>query len=71
MPSAVDNLKTWFDKLTSSEQKEVLQFLYGGTVLTIKGLYVGPDPNLVNRGLFCGPQPAPTSSKCPSCGRSY
>jgi hypothetical protein len=69
MPDAVSNLKEWFNKLSRSEQEEIVRFLYGGKALEIKGLYVGPDPNLVNRGLFCGPQPAPSSSKCPTCGR--
>lgn len=57
MPTAVENLKTWFDKLSPAEQREVLDFLYGGQTLIAEGMYVGPHPNLVNRGLFVGPHP--------------
>ena len=50
--SASENLKKWFDGLSSSDQKEVLQFLYGGNALLEKGMYVGPRPGLVHRGLL-------------------
>jgi hypothetical protein len=29
MPSTADNLKSWFDRLTPSEGREVIDFLYG------------------------------------------
>ena len=48
--SALENLKKWFDGLPSSEQREVLQFPYGGKALLSEGLYMGPRPGLVQKG---------------------
>lgn len=67
--SASENLKKWFDELSSSDQKEVVQFLYGGNALLEKGMYVGPRPGLVQRGLFVGPVPTSSSSVCSQCGK--
>jgi hypothetical protein len=69
--SAVDNLKKWFDALTTPQQQEVLEFLYGGKALVKRGGYIGPDPELIKFGLHCGPAPtaAATTNVCPTCGR--
>ena len=75
MSTVVDNLKNWFDQLNSSQQEEVLNFLYGGKVLLQRGNYIGPYPGLVTKGLHCGPAPLASSLSqnaprvCPTCGR--
>ena len=69
MGLAVNTLKQWFDKLTDAEKREVLEFLYGKSLLK-KGLYTGPYPGQIQEGLHTGPVPASTAS-CPSCGRPY
>ncbi len=76
MGTAVDSLKDWFEiKLDSAQQEEVLNFLYGGKILLQKGEYIGPYPNLVTKGLHCGPAPLASSLGqyapriCPACGR--
>lgn len=68
MDSAVEVLKTWFKRLSDTEQQEVLKFLYGGKALLRKGQYVGPYPSLVTEGLHCGPAPQ-SGGTCPTCGR--
>ena len=75
MSSAYQNLKSWFDKLSDPEKKEVLRELYGDLV-TNDGLYCGPRPNALGtlkKGLYCGPTPTTsgTSRSCPTCGRSF
>ncbi len=71
--SASEDLKKWFDNRSSSEKREVLEFLYAGKVLMTEGMYIGPRPDMVQRGLFLGPAPTSSSSpaKCPTCGRPY
>jgi hypothetical protein len=68
--AASDNLKKWFDELPRQDQEEVVKFLYAGKMLLQEGMYVGPHPNAVYRGLHCGPVPASTAS-CPTCGKPY
>jgi hypothetical protein len=68
--SVSDNLKTWFDGLSRQEQEEIVKYLYGGKMLLQEGLYVGPHPNAVYKGLHCGPVPSGGAS-CPTCGRPY
>ncbi len=70
MSSTVQSLKSWFDALNIEQQKEVVEFLYGGKALHHRGLYCGPLPGLVTKGLYCGPAPAAAASQtCPVCGR--
>jgi hypothetical protein len=73
MAKVVDDLKTWFEKLSREEKVEVVTFLYEGKALLREGMYVGPRPNLVlnTRGLHVGPAPSASASVCPSCGRPY
>jgi hypothetical protein len=69
--SASDTLKKWFDELPTSEKREVIQFLYGGKLLLNEGLYMGPRPGAVYKGLFLGPVPSSSTNVCPTCGKSY
>lgn len=72
MSKAVDDMRSWFAKLSQDDQKDVVTFLYGGKALLIKGLYVGPRPELVTtRGLFVGPVPTATAGTCPTCGKPF
>ena len=68
MSAPVDTLKKWFENLKPSEQQDVLKFVYGRTLVR-KGMYMGPNPSLIDEGLYVGPAPASSSSVCPSCGR--
>jgi len=70
MATAVQTLTSWFDALTLSEQREVVKFLYSGKALLTEGIYTGPYPTLVDRGLHVGPVPV-SSNSCPTCGRPY
>lgn len=67
----VTALKDWFDELARSEQKDVLAFLYEGYLVNTGTGYLGPDPKLAIKGLYCGPAPSRTSTSnvCPTCGR--
>jgi hypothetical protein len=67
----VEKLKTWFDSLPLYQQREVVQFLYGGKMMLNEGLYTGPVPGMVTRGLHCGPAPEEGSSRCHACGRPF
>jgi hypothetical protein len=69
--SAVDNLTDWFGKLATQDQQDVVKFLYGGKVLLKEGMYLGPRPELVQKGLHCGPIPSSMASTCPTCGRPW
>ena len=71
MKTSVETLQEWFENQPSKDQRDVLDFLYGGKgkVLMQEGLYVGPSPNVVYKGLHCGPVPASSSNVCPSCGK--
>jgi hypothetical protein len=69
--SAVDNLTDWFGKLPGQDQQDVVKFLYGGKILLKEGMYLGPHPELVQKGLHCGPIPMSTASTCPTCGRPW
>lgn len=73
MSSPVEKLKDWFDGLPTQDQRDVLDFLYGGRgkMLITDGMYLGPRPNVVNRGLHLGPVPASGSNVCPSCGKPW
>ena len=71
MSTNIEKLKDWFDDLPQSEQKEVVKFLYGGKMLLQEGMYLGPHPDSVQRGLHVGPIPSSSSGKCPTCGRPY
>jgi hypothetical protein len=68
MPSAVDNLKSWFAKLSDAEKREVIDFLYGTPTERAKAAQ-SKDITRFSRGLFLGP--APTSAVCDRCGRPY
>jgi hypothetical protein len=68
---ATENLKKWFDELSNSDKREVVQFLYGGKALLNEGLYMGPRPGLVQKGLFLGPAPTASAGVCSTCGRPY
>ena len=68
METATGNLRTWFENLERYQQREVLQFLYGKT-LVVEGGYMGPDPDLVSQGLFVGPAPQQSQRACPYCRR--
>lgn len=68
--SASDSLKTWFDGLSRQEQEEVVRYLYGGKMLLQEGMYLGPQPGTVYKGLHLGPVPSGGAS-CPTCGRPY
>jgi hypothetical protein len=67
--SAVEKLRDWFDKLGQTEQQEIVRFLYGGPVLLKEGMYLGPHPEMVQKGLHCGPIPMSSVRICQSCGR--
>jgi hypothetical protein len=69
--SASENLKKWFDGLPLTQQREVVQFLYGGKALLTEGMYMGPRPGLVQKGLYCGPAPTTSANVCPTCGRPF
>jgi len=70
--SATDTLQAWFNKLSRSEQEEVVKFLYDDRILLNEGVYFGPHPAILRKGLHCGPVPqVATSNRCPTCGRSY
>jgi hypothetical protein len=71
MSTPAEALTKWFDDLSPSEQQEVVRFLYGGKMLMEKGLYAGPYPGTVNRGLHCGPVPSSSANVCPTCGKPY
>jgi hypothetical protein len=73
MSKAVDDLKSWFNKLSEADQKDVVTFLYEGKVLVKKGLFVGPNPDVIpySRGLHVGPAPVSIDRACPSCGRPF
>ena len=67
----VEKLKEWFDALPASDQKKVLEFLYGKNLLN-KGLYAGPYPESLTEGLHVGPIPtSSTTSACPTCGKPW
>ena len=68
--SNVENLKKWFSELPSSEQRAVLEFLYGKGLLR-KGLYSGPYPESLTEGLHVGPVPSLSTKACPTCGRPF
>lgn len=67
----VTELRKWFHSLPGDEQRSVLQFLYGNSLIT-EGLYCGPPPGIVKLGgLYCGPAPASVAARvCSGCGRS-
>lgn len=71
--TAVDKLTEWFDGLDRADKEEVVRFLYGGSgkVLLKEGMYLGPPPNAIAKGLHCGPIPTLSARVCPSCGRPY
>ena len=69
MPTAVETLNDWFSKLSDTDKRQVVTFLYEGKVLLQKGMYFGPSPNLVTRGLYVGPAPAASTNVCSQCGR--
>jgi hypothetical protein len=75
MGNTVDRLQSWFDGLTRSQQEEVIDFLYGGKVILSEGEYFGPFPDIVVKGLHCGPAPRAQAVShsapriCPTCGR--
>ncbi len=71
MPTAVENLKTWFSGLPTNEKEEVVKFLYEDKSLILKGVYAGAVPGLVRRGLFAGTAPREDVSRCSMCGRPY
>jgi hypothetical protein len=68
MPSAVDNLKSWFDKLSQDDKRRVIDFLYGTPTERAKAAQA-KDITRFSRGLFLGP--APSSAVCDRCGRPY
>lgn len=69
MADAVSDLKAWFSKLSDTDKKAVVGFLYEGKAILREGQYVGPKPELVTRGLFVGPVPASSTNVCRACGR--
>ncbi|MGC2221829.1 MAG: hypothetical protein WA624_05410 [Methylocella sp.] len=69
--TAVDRLTEWFDGLERAHKEEVVRFLYGGRVLLKEGMYLGPHPDAVIKGLHCGPIPALSTRVCPTCGKPY
>jgi len=69
--SAPETLKKWFDELPAFEQREVVEFLYGGRALLQEGMYLGPYPKAVFKGLHCGPVPTSSASTCPTCGKPW
>lgn len=71
MSKPVDDLKGWFANLSTEDKKAVVTFLYEGKVLLREGMYFGPRPSFVTRGLHVGPAPSASVSTCPSCGRPY
>lgn len=71
MSTAIEKLTDWFDNLPSSDQKDVIRFLYGGKILLQEGLYVGPHPGAVYKGLHCGPVPSSGANVCPTCGKPF
>lgn len=69
-------LEDWFhNKLSKSQQIEILEFLYGKKNLTKKGEYYGPLPGAEYKGLHMGPAPHSIAvghsapKVCPTCGR--
>jgi hypothetical protein len=72
MSNSVDILKNWFDELPATQKEEILEFLYAGKILLHNQNYIGPNPNLVTKGLHLGPAPlASTSRVCQTCGRPW
>lgn len=69
MATAVENLETWFRGLSTNDKEDVVKFLYGNRSLILKGVYTGPVPGLVTRGLFAGTAPREDTSRCSMCGR--
>lgn len=74
--SRTEELKNWFSKLPSYEQKEVLRFLYDDMIIEVEGYsgkYYGPHRRVVKEGLFCGPAPIAMQqiNVCPSCKRPF
>ncbi|PEB72617.1 hypothetical protein COM89_26935 [Bacillus thuringiensis] len=70
--SAVEALNIWFNRLSSSEKEDVLEYLYEG-ILIKKENYIGPSKDIILEGLFSGPAPAVSvkTEVCPKCGKSY
>lgn len=70
MTTAVHNLQEWFDKLSTADKVEVINFLYEG-VIVHKGSYYGPHPQVLFKGLNIGPKPTAIQSPqvCPTCKR--
>lgn len=69
MSRAVDFLRSWFEGLPRDDQREVVRFLYDGKAILEEGVYLGPRPGLVTKGLFVGPAPSSSGSVCQACGR--
>lgn len=78
--SPVQALQDWFNSLTYGQKLEVLDFVYGKTLVKIpvrEGRYCGPAPALTytGKGLFCGPAPRSAQDiprgTCPTCGKPW
>lgn len=66
-----ENFDNWFNNLTATQQKEVLDHIFNTHIKSInEGLFTGPVGKL-EKGLFTGP--VATSAQpnvCPTCKRA-
>ena len=71
MSQTVEVFSQWVESLTSSEKRELEQFLYGGkgNFGRNDGYYAGPLEPVIKRGYHAGPSPNQSSAVCPNCRR--
>jgi len=71
MAAAVTNLTTWFNGLSTADQREVYKYLYGDTIPMTDAYNLGPNPLLKAVNLGATPMNVGTAGVCPTCGKRF
>ena len=69
MSDAPIKLKSWFDSLSTADQREVYKYLYGDVFPVTESYNLGPNPLIKSLNLGATPMNVSTPTVCPTCGK--
>jgi len=68
--SAIEQFETWYDKLSTKEQKDLLGHILSSKLsIVTEGFHTGPFGDILARGYYSGPAGQSQSISCPYCGK--